>query len=38
VGVKESDKIEIEGLIENLKLEHGCQIIVNGLISNITYA
>lgn len=37
VGVKESDKLEIDGLIDGLKKEHGCQIIINGLLPTIKY-
>lgn len=37
IGIKESDKIEIAELIDKLKLEHGCQIIINGLLPTIKY-
>jgi DNA (cytosine-5)-methyltransferase 1 len=37
VGLRESDKSEIEYLIDNLKKEHGCQIIINGLLPTIKY-
>ena len=37
IGIKESDRLEITGLIDKLKLEHGCQIIINGLIPTIKY-
>ncbi len=37
VGVKESDKFEIIELIDRLKMEHGCQIIINGLLPTIKY-
>lgn len=37
IGIKESDKLEIENLVTNLKVEHGCQIIVNGLLPTIKY-
>lgn len=37
IGIKENDKLEIEGLINELKLEHGCQIIINGLLPTIKY-
>lgn len=36
-GVKESDKIEIADLVDELKLQHGCQIIINGLLPTIKY-
>lgn len=36
-GVLENDKLEITNLIDNLKLEHGCQIIINGLLPTIKY-
>ena len=35
--LKESDKLEITDLIDELKLEHGCQIIINGLLPTIKY-
>jgi DNA (cytosine-5)-methyltransferase 1 len=37
IGIKESDKSEIADLINKLKLEHGCQIIINGLLPTIKY-
>lgn len=37
IGLKESDKLEITDLITKLKLDHGCQIIVNGLLPTIKY-
>ena len=37
IGIKESDKLEIDGLIDGLKKEHGCQIIINGLLPTIKY-
>ncbi len=37
IGIKESDKLEITDLINKLKLEHGCQIIINGLLPTIKY-
>lgn len=37
IGVKESDKLEIADLIDGLKIEHGCQIIINGLLPTIKY-
>lgn len=37
IGIKESDKIEIADLIDKIKLEHGCQIIINGLLPTIKY-
>jgi DNA (cytosine-5)-methyltransferase 1 len=37
IGIKESDKLEIANLIDELKLKHGCQIIINGLLPTIKY-
>lgn len=37
IGIKDSDKFEIADLIDKLKLEHGCQIIINGLLPTIKY-
>ena len=37
IGIKEEDKLEIIDLIDNLKLTHGCQIIINGLLPTIKY-
>jgi DNA (cytosine-5)-methyltransferase 1 len=37
IGVKDSDKLEIADLIDELKLKHGCQIIINGLLPTIKY-
>lgn len=37
IGIKESDKLEIADLIDELKLKHGCQIIINGLLPTIKY-
>ncbi len=37
IGIKETDKLEIADLIDELKLEHGCQIIINGLLPTIKY-
>ncbi len=37
VGIKEADKIEINSLIDKLQAEHGCQIIINGLLPTIKY-
>ena len=36
-GVKESHKTEIEVIINDLKQQHGCQIIINGLLQTIKY-
>ena len=36
-GIKESEKTEVASLIKKLKIEHGCQIIVNGLLPTIKY-
>lgn len=37
IGIRESDKPEIDGLVDGLKKEHGCQIIINGLLPTIKY-
>ena len=37
VGTKESDKTEILDLITKIKIEHGCQIIINGVIPTLKY-
>lgn len=37
IGVKESDKSNIAKLINELKINHGCQIIINGLLQTIKY-
>jgi DNA (cytosine-5)-methyltransferase 1 len=37
IGIKENDKVEIANLIDKIKLEHGCQIIINGLLPTIKY-
>ena len=36
-GILEKDRIYIEELIEKIKKEHGCQLIVNGLLQTLTY-
>jgi DNA (cytosine-5)-methyltransferase 1 len=36
-GVKENDQVEISELINKTKNEHGCQIIINGLLPTIKY-
>lgn len=37
IGTKESDKSVITDLINQVKKEHGCQIIVNGVIPTLKY-
>lgn len=37
VGIVESDKQDIEDLIHEIKDQHGCQLIVNGLIHTLRY-
>jgi len=37
LGIDEKDKQEIESIISKVSKEHGCQIIVNGLIPTIKY-
>lgn len=36
-GIKESDKDEIKSIVDSVKSEHGCQIIINGLLPTIKY-
>lgn len=36
-GIKESDKEEIQAIVDNVKNKHGCQIIINGLLPTIKY-
>ena len=36
-GIKESDRREIEGIVKKVSENHGCQIIINGLIPTIKY-
>lgn len=37
LGVQEGSEKEIEGIIQNVLINHGCQIIINGLIPTIKY-
>lgn len=37
LGIKESDKAEIADLITEIKMEHGCQLIINGVIPTLKY-
>ncbi len=37
IGIKESDKLQIADLINKIKIDHGCQIIINGLLPTIKY-
>ncbi len=37
IGIKETEKVEIDNLIDEMKLKHGCQIIINGLLPTIKY-
>jgi DNA (cytosine-5)-methyltransferase 1 len=37
IGIKKSDESTIDILINNIKNQHGCQIIVNGLLPTIKY-
>ena len=37
IGIKDSDKLQIADLISEIKIEHGCQIIINGLLPTIKY-
>ena len=36
-GIESSEKEEIDSIVENVSSEHGCQIIINGLIPTIKY-
>lgn len=36
-GIKQADKSEIQKLIDNTKENHGCQIILNGILPTIKY-
>ena len=36
-NIKTEDKLEIEVLINDLKITHGCQIIINGVIPTLKY-
>lgn len=36
-GIKEEDHIEIQDIIDKVRQEHGCQIIINGLLPTIKY-
>jgi DNA (cytosine-5)-methyltransferase 1 len=37
LGIKESEKSEIADLITEIKIEHGCQIIINGVTPTLKY-
>lgn len=37
IGIKESETVEIDSLIDEIKAKHGCQIIINGLLPTIKY-
>lgn len=36
-GIKSKDKAEIASLIADIKIKHGCQIIINGIIPTLKY-
>ncbi len=36
-GIKESGKKESAGLMEAVKIEHGCQLIINGAVPTLKY-
>jgi DNA (cytosine-5)-methyltransferase 1 len=36
-NIEKNEQDEIIGTIENIKLEHGCEVIVNGLIPSLKY-
>lgn len=36
-GIKEDDRIEIQNIVDRVKIKHGCQIIINGLLPTIKY-
>lgn len=37
LGIEESDKEEIETIVDEVEEKHGCQIIINGLLPTIKY-
>lgn len=37
IGIKEDEKTVIKELVEKINTEHGCQIIINGLLETIKY-
>ena len=37
IGVKNEDKEEISSLLAQLQAEHGCQVIINGVLPTIKY-
>ena len=37
IGIKEEDKVEIQKLIDETKANHGCQVILNGVLPTIKY-
>lgn len=36
-GIEEDDHIEIQNIVDKVRLKHGCQIIINGLLPTIKY-
>ena len=36
-GIEESEKEEIESIVNEVEEKHGCQIIINGLLPTIKY-
>lgn len=37
LGIKEDDRDEIISIVDSIQLEHGCQVIINGLLPTIKY-
>ena len=37
LGIEESEKVEIDKIVQEVARNHGCQIIINGLIATINY-
>lgn len=37
LGIKESDREEIESIVNSIQTKHGCQVIINGLLPTIKY-
>jgi DNA (cytosine-5)-methyltransferase 1 len=37
VGIKKDEKQEIEKIINDIKVIHGCQVVINGVIPTLKY-
>ena len=37
LGINENDSIEIQKIVDEVKIKHGCQIIINGLLPTLKY-